>query len=108
METTSTSAKPEKVTTPMATRAPGDAPNPQAGMKQVNPISSQGQTSSSPKTGAATNEWADKIQAGAGDLDRSVQSFIKKSPVSALLIAVGVGFVGSVILKKIGTAGVQS
>lgn len=56
------------------------------------------------KTKTAQPDWMSEVRGHAEGMDKSVRSFVKKNPLAAVAVAVGLGFAGSLIAKKMGSA----
>jgi len=47
------------------------------------------------------SDWISDVSHQAEDMNQGIQSFLKKNPIVAVAVAVGIGFAGSLVMKKL-------
>lgn len=53
------------------------------------------------KTLEAGHDWIADVQGHTEEIEKTLQNYVKKNAIPAVLVAVGVGFFGSLLFKKI-------
>jgi ElaB/YqjD/DUF883 family membrane-anchored ribosome-binding protein len=91
-----TESKPEIKTESKSESKPELKSAPKAEIKASVPQQQEASKQESPES-----SWMHDMRSHAEGIDQTLQSFVKRSPIAAVAVAVGVGFVGSLIMKNL-------